>query len=223
MLFLKPLLSFSFITCCLFSTAQEAQKDSLKDENLIFTKVESEAEFPGGSPAWIKYLQKNLKSNVAAENGAPVGKYTVIARFIVDKQGVVSAIKADTKLGYGMEQEVVKVISNSGKWQPAMQKGRPVNAYRIQPITFLIESDDFEIHCTEPYTIFTNMDNEITITAGRVKPEHISLTVPGGKVTANGDGKFTVQVKSPGRVLVEIVNTKKDKSIGTASLTIKEK
>jgi len=152
-----------------------------------------------------------------------VGKYAVIARFIVNKQGIVSDIKAETNLGYGMEQEVVRVISKSGNWQPAMQNGRPVNAYRRQPITFLLDSDDFEIQSLEPYTFFTNTNNEITITAAKVKPENISLIVPGGKVTANGDGKFTVQVNKPGRVTVEIFNTKKDKSIGTASILIKNR
>jgi len=220
---IKPLLLFSLITCCLLSAAQEVQKDSLQNDNTVFARVETEAAFPGGLSAWGKYLQQNLKANVAADNGAPVGKYTVIARFIVNKQGVLSDIKAETKLGYGMEEEVLRVISKSGKWQPAIQNGRPVNAYRRQPITFLIDSDDFEIQSTEPYTFFTNTNNEITITAAKVKPEDISLTVPGGKVTANGDGKFTVQVSKPGRVTVEIFNTKKDKSIGTASILIKNR
>jgi len=223
MRFFKPLLSFSLIASCLISTAQEVKKDSLLEESTVFTKVETEAEFPGGVSEWIKYLQKNLKGTVAADNGAAVGKYTVIARFIVNKQGIVSDIKAETNLGYGMEQEVVRVISKSGKWQPAMQNGRPVNAYRRQPITFLLDSDDFEIQSLEPYTFFSNTNNEITITAAKVKPENISLIVPGGKVTANGDGKFTVQVNKPGRVTVEIFNTKKDKSIGTASILIKNR
>ena len=53
-----------------------------------------------------------------------------------------------------------------------------------------------------------------------IKPEDISLTVPGGKVTANGDGKFTVSINKTGRVLAEIYNTKKDKLIGTANFEV---
>ena len=31
------------------------------------------------------------------------------------------------------------VIKNAPKWQPAVQNGRKVNAYKKQPITFVIE------------------------------------------------------------------------------------
>jgi len=38
-----------------------------------------------------------------------------------------------------MEQEAIRVISHSKrKWIPAVQYGHNVNAYRRQPITFLI-------------------------------------------------------------------------------------
>ena len=50
-----------------------------------------------------------------------------------------SDLKALTKLGYGMEEEVVRVIKLSDKWVPAMQNGRNVAAYKKQPISFIIE------------------------------------------------------------------------------------
>ena len=109
------------------------------DENKIFEKVEVEAAFPGGEGAWKKFLERNLRADVATENGAPAGSYTVWVQFVVDKEGNVSDVKALTNHGYGMEDEAVRVIKKGPQWKPAIQNGRQVKAYRKQPITFQIE------------------------------------------------------------------------------------
>ena len=115
----------------------EEKKDD--DENKIFEKVEVEAAFPGGEGAWKKFLERNLRADVATENGAPAGSYTVWVQFVVDKEGNVSDVKALTNHGYGMEDEAVRVIKKGPQWKPAIQNGRQVKAYRKQPITFQIE------------------------------------------------------------------------------------
>jgi periplasmic protein TonB len=109
------------------------------DENKIFEKVEVEASFPGGDAKWRQYLQKNLRGDVASENGAPAGTYSVVVQFIVDKEGNISDVKALTSYGYGLEDEAVRVIKKGPKWVPAIQNGRNVKAYRRQPVTFLVE------------------------------------------------------------------------------------
>ena len=40
-----------------------------------------------------------------------------------------------------MEQEAVKVIKKGPNWKPALQNGRNVNAYRKQPITFVVQEE----------------------------------------------------------------------------------
>jgi protein TonB len=110
-----------------------------QDDNEVFTKVEKEAEFPGGPAQWARYLQKNLNASTPVDNGAPGGTYTVIVQFIVSKDGSISDVQAQTNNGYGMEEEAVKVIKEGPKWTPALQNGRNVNAYRRQPITFVVE------------------------------------------------------------------------------------
>ncbi len=109
------------------------------DAEKVFIKTEQEASFPGGVNKWISYLQANLKADVPVKNGARRGRYTVIVKFIVSKSGIISAIEAETNYGYGMEQEVIRIIKKGPKWEPAMQNGRAVNAYRRQPITFVID------------------------------------------------------------------------------------
>jgi len=48
-------------------------------------------------------------------------------------------VKAETSFGSGMEAQAIKTIKNGPKWKPALQNGRNVNAYRSQPITFIVE------------------------------------------------------------------------------------
>ncbi|MEN9570990.1 MAG: hypothetical protein RL172_2221 [Bacteroidota bacterium] len=109
------------------------------DEDKIFTKVENEAEFPGGNAAWARYLQKSLDGFNPADNGAPPGKYQVIVRFIVSKDGSISDVQPETSFGYGMEEQAIKCVKKGPNWKPALQNGRNVNAYRRQPVTFIVE------------------------------------------------------------------------------------
>ena len=109
------------------------------DENKIFTKVEVDAAFPGGDAAWTNFLQKNLNADVPVENGANEGKYTVIVKFVVSKDGSLSDINCESDPGHGMCAEAIRVIKKTRNWTPAVQNGRNVNAYRRQPITFLVE------------------------------------------------------------------------------------
>lgn len=114
----------------------EAPKE---DENKVFTKVEIEASFAGD---WQKFLLRNLNSDVPVSAGAPPGTYQVIVQFIVDKEGNVSDVKALTNHGYGMEEEAIRAIKKAPKWNPAVQNGRQVKAYRKQPITFLVQEGE---------------------------------------------------------------------------------
>ena len=107
-----------------------------KIENFIYGR---EAEFPGGNEAWMEYLSSNIKDKLFAKNGAPEGKYRVIVAFAIDLDGRPVDISAETSNGYGMEEEVIRVIKKSPKWSYAIQYNKPVKAYRRQPLTFLIE------------------------------------------------------------------------------------
>jgi periplasmic protein TonB len=111
------------------------EEKKVEDEDKVFQKVEVEAAYDGD---WKRFLEKNLSGDVATENGAPTGNYTVVVQFIVDKEGNVSDVQATTNHGYGMEAEAVRVIKKAPKWKPAQQNGRTVKAYRRQPITFQV-------------------------------------------------------------------------------------
>jgi periplasmic protein TonB len=131
------------LICCTINfslKAQEAKAQEVEDST-IFVKVEEEATFPGGTEGWKMYLQKNLRADIPLKKKAPAGTYTVVVRFIVDKKGNISNVSAETNLGFGMENEVIRVIKKGPKWIPSIQNGKVVKAYRRQPITFLVSEE----------------------------------------------------------------------------------
>jgi protein TonB len=118
----------------------EAPKQE-EDYDKVFTVVQIPAEFPGGLPAWQKYLQRNLNSDIPVQNGAPEGKYTVYVTFIVDKTGVISDVNAENDPGYGTKDEAIKVIKKGPNWKPAVQNGRNVIYRHKQGITFVVSGE----------------------------------------------------------------------------------
>lgn len=132
------------ISCLLLSITGLSQDTTTTKSNsfdssaIVFSRVEVEAEFPGGLNAWAEFLKKNLKASTPIKHKAPNGTYQVIIRFIVSRNGDISDIVSETRHGFGMEAEVIRVIKKCPKWNPAYQNGRAVNAYRRQPVTFIV-------------------------------------------------------------------------------------
>jgi protein TonB len=105
----------------------------------IFEKVEIDAKFAGN---WEKFLTRNLNPNTPVDNGAAPGNYVVLVQFVVDVDGSVSQIKPISNVGYGMEEEAVRVLRKAEKWVPAIQNGRQVKAWRTQKIVFQVLGDE---------------------------------------------------------------------------------
>jgi hypothetical protein len=118
------------------SARLEGPKD--EDYNKLFTVVQIPAEFPGGLPAWAKYLERNLNRQLPKTNGAPLGKYNVIVSFTVDINGGISNVQAENDPGYGTKDEAIRVIKKGPNWKPAVHNGRNVNYLHRQSITFTV-------------------------------------------------------------------------------------
>jgi len=118
-------------------TTEAYSEDGKKLDNYIY---EREAEFSDNENAWKKFLMNTLDPGVPIRNGAPAGIYQVMVKFIVSRDGTVTNVVAQTHYGYGMEAEAIRVIKNSPKWEIAgVQFNKPVNSYRRQPITFVVQ------------------------------------------------------------------------------------
>jgi TonB-dependent SusC/RagA subfamily outer membrane receptor len=123
----------------------------VKIEEKVFTRVEIEPAYPGGFEGWKNYLVKKLDPTIPVNEGWKAGTYTVIVRFIVNADGSISDVTTTNYKGSKTAQHCIDLIKNGGKWSPAIQNGKKVNAYRKQPITFVIEAEKKTI--TELYKV----------------------------------------------------------------------
>jgi protein TonB len=107
------------------------------EDDAPYTDVQIESTYPGGVPAWARFLNKNFRYPDAAVSDGVTG--TILVRFIVDKDGNVSDVEAVSGPDKdGLREEAVRVIKKSGKWVPAVQNGRNVKSYKRQPVTFVL-------------------------------------------------------------------------------------
>jgi protein TonB len=102
-------------------------KNALKDEG-------REAIYKKGDSDWIKYLTKNLNADVGNQSVAG-GQVRVM--FIVNKEGKCIEVHLKKSVEFVLDDEAIRVIEQSPLWQPAFQDGKNVNAYRVQPLTFI--------------------------------------------------------------------------------------
>ena len=113
-----------------------------KDTMMVFNKVETEAQFPGGDSAWKQFLMKTLNPDNALGAVPKRRKHfsqTAIVKFIVSIDGTLKNITIENNVHPDIEAEALRVIRKSPKWIPAYQNGRRVNAYRRQPISFVFD------------------------------------------------------------------------------------
>lgn len=95
------------------------------------------ATFPGGEQALDEFLAKNLKYPAKALNEDIQG--TVYAELYVDNQGQVINYKFPGKqLGFGLEEEVARVIKLMPRWNPGMYNSNQVQSKFILPVKFQI-------------------------------------------------------------------------------------
>lgn len=128
-----------------------------------------------------------------------------------------------TNFGFGMEQEVIRTLKLSGTWNPAIQNGRPVKAYRKQPVTFQVVDENINIVTKTPYVLYIGKQNNITIAVNKVKPEDLEVSISQGSIINKGDGLFVAKVNKPGRAIVSISNSKKNKELAEVSFEVREK
>ncbi|MFN0254253.1 energy transducer TonB [Pedobacter ureilyticus] len=95
-------------------------------------------EFPGGMDAWAKYIQKNLRyPSMASENGVQ-GK--VFLSFVVEKDGMITDVKVTRGIGFGCDEEAMRVIKKSPRWKAGMQNNLPVRVRYNMPISYMMQN-----------------------------------------------------------------------------------
>lgn len=80
------------------------------------------------------YLAQNRRLPAAAKEKGISGAVRV--RFQVNPDGSVSQLTVVKSLGYGCDEEAVRLIRESPRWRPALQNGKPYSQFFEQEIVF---------------------------------------------------------------------------------------
>lgn len=93
--------------------------------------------YPGGIRKFYDFLGANLKyPKVAVEKNI---QGTLYLTFTVEKDGSLTDIKTEgRKLGYGTEEEAIRVLKLAKKWNPGQLAGKPVRTQYNLPIKFAL-------------------------------------------------------------------------------------
>lgn len=129
-----------FITSQL--NAQQATAPAKVIMDTVYTIADTPPAYPGGNDAWNKYLKKNLKYPKKA--WWEELESDVVVEFIVRKDGSITDIKHLTVFGWGFEEEAVRLIKASGKWNPALKNGRAVDFKGTVKIPFRLRTSKGE-------------------------------------------------------------------------------
>jgi protein TonB len=123
-----------FLFVIIFFSAKptvEAQIASVAPE-MIYKMTEQEPNPKGGMCAFYEYTQDNLQRPKEAVTKGVRGN--VFVQFIVEKDGRITNVKVVKGIGSGCDEEVVKLLENSPRWSPGVQKGQKVRVEKTMSI-----------------------------------------------------------------------------------------
>lgn len=209
---IRIVICFIFSFLILFLHAQEKVEVIINDTLLQSGKDVLRRE---GQANWEDDLRKKINPLVLIENKAPDGRYRVQVQYIFFEDGILSDTKPLTSLGYGMEQEVIRMLRKKSSWIPAEQEAKPKKAYGKLTVTFIKKTEGYAVTTSTPYTLYAGVDNPVTVSTPALKPRQLKVTVS-KNATIKSTGKFTyiVKVNTPGeRVIFTLKNRKRHKIV----------
>ncbi|MHB1279261.1 MAG: energy transducer TonB [Bacteroidia bacterium] len=104
------------------------------DEPEVFVFVEEMPEFPGGTDSMARFIGAHLNYPDSAVENSIQGK--VMVQFVIDEEGRVTDPKIVKGLGWGCDEEVLRIVRLMPNWIPGKQKGKPVKIRFVLPIKF---------------------------------------------------------------------------------------
>ena len=111
---------------------EEPVEEEIAEE--ILTIVEEMPTPVGGYDAFYEFVLKNLKYPPAARKAGVEGK--VFLQIIVGKDGAIQESTVVKGIGFGCDEEALRVVKSFGKWNPGKQRGRPVVTKFFLPLKF---------------------------------------------------------------------------------------
>ena len=103
----------------------------------IFGIVETMPMFRGGEQKLMEFIGNNVVYPKEAINAGIEGK--VFVEFYIEKDGTVCDAKVLRGIGYGCDEEALRVIGLMPKWFPGKVRGHAVRVRYTLPINFKLE------------------------------------------------------------------------------------
>ena len=115
-------------------TVPVAQAAGLEAVNKPMTVADEQPTFPGGAAAYRNFLQQNVRYPEAAKANNVSGD--VFVSFVVDEQGRLLDAEVIKGVGYGLDEEALRLVRLMPWWTPARQDGKPVRVPSTLRIRF---------------------------------------------------------------------------------------
>ena len=113
---------------------------TVPEEGTIFEVVEQMPEYPGGMPAMMEFISKNIKYPAAAQQAKIQGRVTI--QFIVNTEGNIINPRVLRSADPLLDAEAIRLTTNMPKWKPGMQRGQAVNVKYTVPIMFRLQEPE---------------------------------------------------------------------------------
>lgn len=108
------------------------------DTSNIVYNADVNPGYKGGSLEMAKFIGMNIKYPSLARKMEVVGK--VLVKFVVNESGEICNLEVIKYVGYGLDEEAIRVMSLFNKWIPAKKNGKNVKTYFKLPISFSLSS-----------------------------------------------------------------------------------
>lgn len=97
-----------------------------------------ESHFPGGTNGWFRFLHDNLRYPQHAIDNLVSG--TVQLLFMVQPSGKIADPRIRQSVEISLDDEALRLLSESPDWVPAIKFDKKVRSFKIQPIVFRFAS-----------------------------------------------------------------------------------
>ena len=109
----------------------------VEGESDVYQIVEEMPEFPGGDEKLMEFLQQNIKYPDEAIEAGAYGR--VFVGCVIEKDGSIGEVRLLRGIGYGCDEEAMRVVKMKPKWQPGKHNGEFVRVSYQIPILFKLE------------------------------------------------------------------------------------
>ena len=114
-----------------------APPEEEEEEQVIHIRVEKMPEFPGGQDALNRFLVRNIKYPLLAQENGIQGR--VVCQFVVNSDGCIVDISVVRGVEESLDKEAIRVIKSMPKWTPGRQGGKSVRVKYTLPIRFKLQ------------------------------------------------------------------------------------